>query len=78
MRWVEEEERDRGTEGGTSYLDELMGEDEQKKQGGSGPQPSYPGPFGRLLRPAWIMRWAEEEERDRGTEGKTLNPTPGN
>ena len=27
-----------------------------KKETGSGPSTKLPGPFGRLLRPAWVMR----------------------
>ena len=39
--------------------DALRMEKEQKrKEQGVGPQPGYPGPFGRLLRPTWIIRWA--------------------
>ena len=35
-------------------------ENRRKKQR-AGPQPSYSGPFGRLSRPAWIIRWADSE-----------------
>ena len=34
-------------------------EEEQNKQG-VGPQPSCPGPFGRLLRPIWITWWCSD------------------
>ena len=41
----------------TRARDALIGDEEhngkQKKQG-DGPQPSYPGPFGHLLRPVWM------------------------
>ena len=31
--------------------------EEQKKETGSGPPTQLPGPFIRLVRPAWIIRW---------------------
>ena len=46
-------------------IEELIGDEEQnenqkkkeeKMKQGTGPQPSYPGPFGRLLRSAGIIR----------------------
>ena len=48
----------------TQVIDVRMGEEEknrkqkeeQKKETGSGPPTQLPGPFGRLLRPAWIIR----------------------
>ena len=47
----------------TPAIDALIGDEEQKekrreqrKKQGVGTQPSYPGPFGRLLRTAGIMR----------------------
>ena len=62
----QETERDRVTEGENRNLplatDALIGNEEQnekqKKETGSGLQPIYPGPFGRLLRPSWIIRRA--------------------
>ena len=47
-------------------VDELIEEEEQKgkqkitkrKSQGAGPKPRYPGPFGHLLCPVWIRRWA--------------------
>ena len=36
-------------------------EEHKKKKTGSGPPIKLPGPFGRLLRPAWIIRWAYSE-----------------
>ena len=46
-----------------SSIEALIGDEEQKekqerrkrKRQGTSPQLSYPGRFGRLLRPAWIM-----------------------
>ena len=37
----------------------------KRKKRGEGPQPGYLGPCGRLLRPAWIMRWACSETPSR-------------
>ena len=50
----------------TQAVDASMGEEEknrkqkeeQKKDKGSGALIQLPGPFGRLLRPAWIIQWA--------------------
>ena len=46
-----------------SEIDALIGDEEQngkqkkeKEKQGAGPQPSYPGPFSRLLRRAGIIR----------------------
>ena len=49
----------------TQAIDAHMGEEEQnrkqkekqKKETGSGPPTQLPGQFGRLLQPAWIIRW---------------------
>ena len=47
-------------------IDALIGFEEQNrkqmKEKRARPQTSYPGPFGRLLRPAWIIRWAYFEK----------------
>ena len=48
----------------TRAFDELIGDEEptgkkkkeQKEKQGAGLQPSYPGPFGSLIRPAGIIR----------------------
>ena len=53
----------------TQGIDARMGEKEQnrkqkekqKKETVSGPPTKLPGPFCRLLRPAWIIRWAYSE-----------------
>ena len=49
----------------TQTIVALMGEEEknrkQKEETGSGPPTQLPGPFGRLLRPAWIILWAYSE-----------------
>ena len=65
----ERKESDRGQKAKpptpTQAIDALIGDEEQngkqkkvkkRKKQGTGPQPSYPGPFGRLLRRAGIIR----------------------
>ena len=44
-------------------VDVLVGDGEQRKKVSQGaePQPSYSGPFGLFLRPAWIINWAYSE-----------------
>ena len=65
-----EKERDRGTEGETSHptpsswlalrgrRTEWKTEERKREKHGADPQPIYPGPFGRFLRPAGITMWA--------------------
>ena len=63
---MKEKERNRGTEGETSTPtdDALIGDEDQNgkqkktkiQKQGTGPQPSYRGPFNRLLRRAGIIR----------------------
>ena len=62
-------------------VDAFIGDEEEnrihkgeKKKQGAGFQPSYLGPFSCLLRRVRII----QKERDRGTEGETPNPIPGN
>ena len=44
----------------TWVMDALIGDEEQagkmKRKQRMGTQPCYPGPFGRLLRPTWIIQ----------------------
>ena len=57
-------------------IDALTGDEEQngkkkkekRKNREQAPPPCYSGPFGRLLRPEWTIRWAYSE---------TLQPTGG-
>ena len=55
-------EKDRGTEGETPAIDALIrgeektGKKKRTKKQGVGLQPSYPGPFGHLLRPNGIIQ----------------------
>ena len=42
--------------GGTRTEQKTERRTKRKKQG-AGPQPNYPEPFGRLLRPVWITQW---------------------
>ena len=58
----------------TQAIDALMGEEEenrkqkeeQKQETGRRPPTQLPGPFGRLVRPTWIIRWAYSETRPQG------------
>ena len=51
----------------TRAIDALRGAEKKnriknrRKNKGAGPQPSYLGPFGHLLQPAWIIRRAYSE-----------------
>ena len=52
----------------TQAINAHMGEEEknrkqkdEQKETGSRPPTQLPGPFGHLLRPAWIIQWAYSE-----------------